>query len=459
MNIRQHQLVNFPLAQHHVFLELGVPWRRGAALALACSMGASLGAHAQTYSQTDALATPSGLEHLIIQAIDRHPDISAARAEQLATQADLEVANQRRYPSPAMQLRNDKDGQVVVASLTQPVWTGGRLAAAVNLADRRARAASLAVQESSYHLSLRVLAAWTALRQALGRERAHVDNVALLTVYAESVGRRIAGGASAAVDGELVAARLEQAHSDLSSARAARRLARAQLVQVTDHTNGGVDIEALLPNDLHLLELPLLLPSSSSHEHLQQEATAYSPTLRRLEFEIEAMRYEVDLRRAGLLPSLHVRLEHQRRHANSPHAVSNDSRIALTMEYAPDAGLALNSAISAAQFRAGIQQDRRESYLRDFHQQLLADHEDYQEGLSRALSLQRTLAANRAVLASYDRLLIAGRRGWLEVLNIARDVTATQIALLDARVLAESAGYRLRLHTGKLLQTSTKAPT
>jgi hypothetical protein len=63
------------------------------------------------------------------------------------------------------------------------------------------------------------------------------------------------------------------------------------------------------------------------------------------------------------------------------------------------------------------------------------------------------------VLASYDRLLIAGRRGWLEVLNIARDVTATQIALLDARVLAESAGYRLRLHTGKLLQTSTKAPT
>jgi hypothetical protein len=62
-------------------------------------------------------------------------------------------------------------------------------------------------------------------------------------------------------------------------------------------------------------------------------------------------------------------------------------------------------------------------------------------------------------LASYDRLLVAGRRSWLEVLNIARDVTAAQSALLDAQVLTESAGYRLQLHTGKLLKNPTKAPT
>lgn len=454
MNIHPHQRVTtrVPRPGAH-FLIVRSPRRHGAALVLAWALGACFGVHAQTATAV----APKGLEQLIHQALDRHPDIAAARAEERATQSDLEVANQQRYPKPALQLRNDKDGQLAVASLTQALWTGGRITASVNAADRRVNAASLAIEETSYHLALRVLAAWTALRQAVGRERAHTDNLALLTIYAESVGRRIAGGASAAVDGELVAARFEQARSDLSSARAARRVARAQLEQLTGTPPGGLDVEALLPKDAPPADKPIST-TIPAYEQLLQDAITYSPTLRRLETEIEAQGFEVDRRRAGLFPNINLTMEHQRRHANSLRASSKDSRIAITLDYTPDAGLSVNAAISAAQARQTLQQERRASFLRDLGQQLRVDHEDYLEGQSRAASLQRTLAANQAVLASYDRLLVAGRRGWLDVLNIARDVTVAQTALLDTQVLTESASYRLQLHTGKWPLTPNKAP-
>jgi adhesin transport system outer membrane protein len=254
-----------------------------------------------------------------------------------------------------------------------------------------------------------------------------------------------------------VAARFEQARSDLSSARAARRVARAQLEQLTGTPPGGLDVEALLPKDAPSTAKPLST-TIPSYEQLLQDASAYSPTLRRLETEIEAQGFEVDRRRAGLFPNINLTMEHQRRHANSLRASSKDSRIAITLDYTPDAGLSVNAAISAAQARQTLQQERRASFLRDLGQQLRVDHEDYLEGQSRAASLQRTLAANQAVLASYDRLLVAGRRGWLDVLNIARDVTVAQTALLDTQVLTESASYRLQLHTGKWPITPNKAP-
>ena len=65
--------------------------------------------------------------------------------------------------------------------------------------------------------------------------------------------------------------------------------------------------------------------------------------------------------------------------------------------------------------------------------------------------LQRTLKANAEVLASYERLFIAGKRGWLEVINAARELTQAQTALADVQALHLASATRLRLHAGELL--------
>ena len=54
------------------------------------------------------------------------------------------------------------------------------------------------------------------------------------------------------------------------------------------------------------------------------------------------------------------------------------------------------------------------------------------------------------VLASYDRLFVAGKRNWLDVLNAARELTQVETSLADVEALVVASYYRLRLHGGEL---------
>jgi len=392
-----------------------------------------------------------GLARLIQQATQNHPDIAAARAEHRATEFEITSAHKQFYPTPAVQLRNDKDGMATVASLTQPLWTGGRLTAGLDAANRRAAAADLAISEARYNLALRVVAAWAAFRQAQGREHAQAEGVELLKIYSESVNRRILGGASAEVDRDLVAARLAQAQSDLTAAHAALRTAQAQLAQLLGHPIDTKDLNTKNPEPAQAADdvaMDKLVPL----DELIKQATDFSPTLRRIDTEIETARLDVDKKRAAQWPTVNLRAEHQRRDASAISASVNDSRIMLTLDYSPDAGLSAGANIAAAQSRIVTQQEKREAARRNLTEKIQADYEEYLASRERARSIERTLAANSAVLASYDRLLVAGRRSWLDVLNIARELTLARALLADIDAQMEASRYRLRLHANALPQ-------
>ena len=64
--------------------------------------------------------------------------------------------------------------------------------------------------------------------------------------------------------------------------------------------------------------------------------------------------------------------------------------------------------------------------------------------------MHRTLKANADVLASYERLFIAGKRGWLDVLNAARELTQAQTALADLQAQSQASSTRLRIYSGVL---------
>jgi len=386
-----------------------------------------------------------GVERLIRQALQSHPNIAAAQAERQASEFEVHAARNRFYPSPAVQLREDRDGTATVVSLTQPLWTGGRLTAGLDAAYSRADAAALAITEARYALALRVVNAWAAYRQALGRENAQSKNLQLLQVYAESVGRRVHGGASAEVDRELVGARLSQAQSDLAAASAARRTVAAQLSRLLGLPVPADDMEAEPPGwatDPGSGALP-------SIDEFLQLTIDYSPALRRLNADIEASLHDVVQRRAVLWPSVNLRAEHQRNMVSTAGPGSH-SRVMLTLDYAPDAGLSASAAASAAQTRITSQQERRAAARRELADTVQSDYEIWLAGHDQLRGLRRTLEANTAVLASYERLLTAGRRSWLDVLNIARELTAARTALTDIEAQIAAARIRLHLHAGDL---------
>jgi outer membrane protein, adhesin transport system len=388
-------------------------------------------------------ATRHGLEQLVAIAIRTHPGVSARRAELGAAQAEVEAARWQYFPTPSMQLRNQDNGTTAtVVAVQQPLWAGGRLDAGLDAADSRARSAGVSIAEAQYNLALRVTNAWQSWMQARGRGNAMTKSVAQLEGYADSVRRRIAGGVSAEVDHELVISRLAQARSSLSTARAAERTALAQLSQMV-----GQPLRAdglAIPDGVEDKVPPLAA--------LVDQMTATSPVLRRLDADIQTARHEVVQKDAALWPTLALRAEHQRADATATSLAVNDNRVMLVLDYVPGAGLSAAAGADAARARIGGLMESREAARRDLVEKVSTDYEDHLASRDRRRDLRNTLKASAEVLASYDRLFVAGKRSWLDVLNAARELTEVEISLADVEAQLVASRYRLRLHGGELPQ-------
>lgn len=401
-------------------------------------------ASAASKREAEVLAQGSprlGLEDLVGLAIQAHPEIVAKRADLDAARAGQDAARWQFFPTPSLQLRQQGSGSnVTVAAVQQPLWSGGRLDAGLDAANSRTRSANAAITETQYSLALRVTGSWQSWMQARGRAEALTRGSSLLGVYAESVRQRIKGGVSPEVDRELVESRLAQIQGDLAAARAAERSAVSQLSQLigrplrTDELSPGKGVTVQLP----------------AFEILVEQSVERSAALRRIEAEVEAARYDTTQKRAALWPTVGVRAEYQHGDLSNTGAVTRDSRVMLVMDYVPGAGLSAAAGIDAAEARVGSLRESREAARRELVTKIAADYEDHQSSLSRKREILRTLKAASEVLASYDRLFIAGKRNWLDVLNAARELTQVENSLADIEALLAASYYRLRLHGGEL---------
>ena len=425
----------------------GAPAKVGGALLVDVSSNSRLqrAALAWAVAKNEADVPVTGarlaLDDLIGLAVQAHPEIAAKRTDLEAAYAGRDAARWQYFPTPSLQLRQqDKGGNVTVAAVQQPLWSGGRLDAGLDAANSRTRSANVAISEAQYSIALRVTGAWQGWMQARGRAEALNAGIARLGVYAESVRQRIKGGVSPEVDRELVESRLSQVQGDLAAARAAERSALSQLSQLIGRS---LRSEELSFGKGVIVQLP-------AFEILAEQSVTRSAAMRRLEAEVEAARHDTTQKRAALWPTLGVRAEYQRGDSSNVGVVTQDTRVMLVMDYVPGAGLSAAAGIDAAEARVGSLREGREAARRELLAKVAADYEDHQSSLARKRDILRTLAAATEVLASYDRLFVAGKRNWLDVLNAARELTQVETTLAEIESLLAASYYRLRLHGGEL---------
>jgi len=390
-----------------------------------------------------------GIRELIELAQANHPSVNVRHHEARAAQAGLDGARAQYLPSPSIQYQHDHRDRNAQVSLTQPLWAGGRLDAGLEAAQYRVEEAEHAVQEIRLELAYRVSSAWGTWLQARGRIGALESGVDLLQKYAESVNRRIAAGASGAVDRDLVHARLAQTRGDLSAARAAERTACARLSQLTGQPLNGSEIRYENWEDALFVKDIVSLPSLSS---ITEQALANSPALRRRQSALGAAQAEVEQRRAARWPTVNLRLQHQRGDVPSAGRIESESRAMVVLDYSPGAGNSLSAQIDEAAARARATQSEIEIIRSETSDASATDYEEITSAQERLEQLHNTLKANDAVLASYNRLFVAGKRSWLDVLNTAREVTQTRVGVADARAQLASSRVRLLLRTGAFQQ-------
>jgi outer membrane protein, adhesin transport system len=361
-----------------------------------------------------------------------------------ASQAEIRGANWQFFPTPSMSVEqvnasqndssyNSKDGRVLTLRLQQPLWTAGRLTAGVGRAEAGMAAAQAQMEETRQQLALRTIQAWgewKAGQQKLDALRGSVQTHQKLVALIQ---RRIDGGVSALADEVLAQGRLEQTLADAMAAQSQLTAALAKLESLTGQRVADEQVSAYSVSAVE--PVGQLAP-------LLDNAWVNSPTAMKLRAQVRQQELDVEIRKAQLLPEVYARAEHQQGSFTS-FGPSSANRFFIGLSATPGAGLSALSGVDAAVARLQSLQSELDATRRSLIEQVSLEHVSALTQAQRRLSLRSGLSSTQAMVDSWDRQFLAGRKTWVEVMNAARELAQAQTALAEVEVGYVVATWRL----------------
>ena len=403
------------------------------------------------------LAQAQSLVELIQRTISSHPAVLGQRSQRAVASADLEYARQQFYPTPSLSIEQVSAGQqdpsylqntsVKVFRLQQPIWTHGRLTATVEKAQASAEATAQGFDDVRQQLALRVLQAWADAYAADLKQVALQTSVATHERLQAQVSRRIAEGASAATERVLTDGRLAQTRAQLQAVVVQAQTARLRLQQLTGTPVSG----ALKPEDDRAA-------AASSASLALDAAMERSPALARLKALVRVQEAEVAERKGDLLPELYARAEYQIG-STSVSGAPDAKRLFVGLQSKFGAGLSSLSGIEASENKVGVARAEVENAERTLGEQVLSDWAQAATLAARQLELQDSLQSSRETAQAWDRQFLAGRKTWVEVMNIARELAQAETELADVLAVRVLVSWRLALYTQGLDSLLAGAPT
>lgn len=391
--------------------------------------------------QSDAQDGAMGLDALAEAAARTHASVAARRDAVEAADAGQDGAWQQFLPSPSIETdQYHGHGRTLVASVSQPLWAGGRLTGGLDAAKARARSARFSVAETQQGLGFSVAQAYQNFMQARGQQQVLEDFLARLAAYQQRMDRRVSAGASPLSDLELVRSRVSGARAQLKTAQAAEAVALAQLSQLTGRRLMRTDI---------LLDAAVSGPASTPAglEQVIMRAEDFSPTLRRMAQDIEASRGDATVSEAAMYPTLSVVAQHTQ-YYGVPGQQSDDS-VMLQARFAPGAGLSALSQAHSAQAQVSVARENREAARVDLESRVRGEYENYRASVDSQPDLEANVRAAGNVLASYERLFIAGKRSWQDVMSAASSLSDAGIGVVNITAQRVASRYRLALYDGE----------
>jgi adhesin transport system outer membrane protein len=246
-------------------------------------------------------------------------------------------------------------------------------------------------------------------------------------------------------------ARMAQSSNDLATARAAQRSALATLDKLVGDAGVVRDVSpavSVTAAPAATAALPATACGDGANaESSLRDALAVHPGLQRIERDIDSARAGVDAQRAALRPSLGLRLEQPVAPAND--ALLRSARVSIVLQYTPDAGLSSVARAQGAGERVAALINQADALKRDVVQQIRAECAEQSGVIERVAGFALARGYTSEVLASSTRLFVAGKRGWLDLLNAAREDFDNEQAGIVAGAALIGSRYRLALLTGE----------
>lgn len=397
-------------------------------------------------SLASASSADTNMNQLINQAIQSHPLVGSARAEQQATTESIRAAKLNLLPSPTVSSGYDRDdGMVSQLQIRQSLWTGGKLTANVNQAIFDDKAAKEYTYERQNQVAKTTIEAWQSYMTALTKQGVYFDSLKLLTEFEAMMQRRVSQGVSARIELDLVTNRILQEQNAYQSAVEQQRIAIARLQQITGLRLSETDLPA--PNLAELVNQAK--GYSQAFERMAfDQASFYNPTVVKEHYQVEAAKQGVMALQSARYPTFYAQYEYDYYHDSESN--DNEGEFSVGLSYDPGAGLSNLALAKASESRVQSLVQSKEASRRLVLETIQTQYQQFASAKDQERSLIAAVAGAQIVVSSYRRQFIAGRKSWLEVLNAVREHSQYQIQLVETRASIIASYYKLQVDFGMM---------
>ncbi len=344
--------------------------------------------------------------------------------------------------------RTDRVLATPQATFTQPIYTGGKVAATLHKAETQImaeRATLIAQEEQSF---IDTVTAYVNVIQNQQLLSLQVSNEQVLTEQLKATNDRFRVG-------EITRTDVAQAEAALAGATAQREIAEGNL-QTARATFQRV-VGYLPPGDL-IEPQPLRLPVKSQQEAAAM-ASSNNPTVVAALFNDATAKNAIDVAFAALMPQVNLQGQiFQDQNSTFRNASSNGYQVVASVSVPIYQGGAEYSAIRAArqseQQTAKLVDDSRRTAV----QNAVQAWETLVAARASAQSTREAISANAVALDGVEREAIVGSRTTLDVLNAQQALLNSETTLVQNLASVVTASYTVAQAVGRLTARDLALP-
>jgi len=343
----------------------------------------------------------------------------------------------------------DTDRQIGsgTATVTQPLYNGGRTVAGTRRAENQVLAQRARLLATEQQVLSDTVQAYVAVIRDQETLRLNVNNVQVLQRQLDATNERFRVG-------EITRTDVAQAESRLAGARATRANAEGtlQTSRATFARLVGVAPERLVAPQ------PLAAPVRSAREAAEL-ASVNAPAVVATLFDEAAGREQIDVQFAALLPQVSLQAQTYRSdNTQSPHTRATGEQITATLSVPLYQGGAEYAAVRQARQDAQRLRQVVDDQRRAAMQQATQAWETLVAARAQVDSVRSQIRAAEIALDGVQREAVVGSRTTLDVLNAEQELLNARVTLVQALANVVTNSYALAGAVGRLTAKDLALP-
>jgi len=372
-----------------------------------------------------------------------HPRIQGKKKELNVANEKLNTSKWLRFPAVSVissagqsSLASRDREPVTTIRLEQPLWAGGRISSSIEANQARLKSSIYGISEIEEDVLGKTSAAYCSLLKIQEKIEASKENVEEHKRLLSLIQRKARNEVSPMVEIVLAKTRLEQAQYE-------------QIQLTTQATNLKAELESLIGQPFQSIKNPkVALSIPSDLEQAISLTISNSPTIKRLESDVEASSADIDVSKASIWPQISARND------NIIGGITEGNISYLALTYAPGNGLSALSNTSEARAKKEVAETLIRSTALELSNKIRADWNQYFAEMKQAEVLSNLVETSQGVYESYLRQYAVGKKTWVEVLNAKKESTQAKYIYSESQWNSFMAGVRLQISTGMIIHDS-----